>query len=1038
MRLPEFGVKHPTAVTMLFLGIFVLGVMCLVRLPIDLMPEIEPPAISVITIYPGAGATDVETKVTKYIEDNLSIVNNLDEIRSKSKENLSIVTCKFDWGVDLNEASNDIRDKLEFAKTYLPDDIEKPMVFKFNTAMMPVLMCGVKAKESYSDLYHIVDKKVVDPLKTVPGVGSVKIMGGLRRQINVYFDRDKLEAVHIPIQKVTEILARENLTLPAGSLKLGKSEYIIRVPGEFENVDEINDVVIGTHEGTLVYLKDVAKVEDGFKEQTMLTRTNGEYGLLLMVQKMTGGNTVNIAEAVKEKLNRIEKTLPSDIQIIPIIDSSEMILWTIDNLKNAVIWGGIFVIIVTLFFLRQVRTCFIIALTIPFSLIVAFIFLYSCGYTINVMSLVSLAIAAGMVVDNAIVVLDNIVRRRDMGEKIKEASVFGPSEVGLAMAAATFTTIVIFIPLMFLKGIVGIMFKQLAFTITITLLASLFIALIFTPMLSFKLLGMRFSDKKRKRNNRFYELSERWFKNVETKYKRLLGWALDHRKKALIILVATFILSLLLVPLIGTEFIPNLDSGDFGIVIDLPVGTKVEETDRVAKEIEAIFKKDVPEMINIVTFSGRSEEGYAETMGFREGSNISEIHSKLLRQTQRKRSSEDIADVIREKVSHIPGITKVDTRTGAVISDILFAGAKPISVEIIGHDIEGTNRLAAQIEEIIKNTPGTVDVMVSREAGRPELRVNIDRKRAAALGLNVAQITDTLRTHFYGNEATKFREDDDEYDIFVRLREEDRRSIPDIENIATISFTGQPIKLKNVAEIVEQIEPLEIERKGQERIVKVGARVYGRALGKVVDDIKKGLKGLEIPKGVSVTFGGEVKEQGKAFRELIMLLILGIFLVYMVMASQFESLIDPFVIMFCVPFAFVGVILAFVVTGTTLSIVSFIGVIMLMGIVVNNGIILVDYTNILRARGMELFEAIKTAGHNRLRPVLMTTITTIFGMLPLAFSRGEGHEIWRPMGIAVIGGLLVSTLITLIIVPIVYSLFEQHVKNNDVLKKVLK
>jgi HAE1 family hydrophobic/amphiphilic exporter-1 len=1031
MRLPEFGVKRPITVTMLFLGIFILGIMCLLRLPIDLMPEIEPPAISIITIYPGAGATDVETKVTKYIEDNLSIVNNLDEIRSKSKENISMVTCKFNWGTDLNEASNDIRDKLEFAKIYLPNDIEKPMIFKFNTAMMPILMCGVKAKESYPGLYHIVDKKVIDPLKTVPGVGSVKIMGGLERQINIYFDRDKLEAIHIPIQKITEILAKENLTLPAGSLKLGKIEYTIRVPGEFENVNQINDVVIGIHNGILVRLKDVARVEDSFKEQTMITRTNREYGLILMIQKMTGGNTVDITKAVKEKLKRIEKTLPGDIEIVPIIDSSELIIWTIDNLKNAVIWGSIFIILVTLFFLRQIRPCFIIALTIPFSLIVAFMFLYLFGYTINVMSLVSLAIAAGMVVDNAIVVLDNIVRHKDTGENLREASVSGASEVGLAVMTATFAIVVVFIPLMFLKGIVGIMFKQLAFSITVTLLASLFIALTFIPMLTNKLLGLDFLNNKTKRKNRFYELSEHWFKNTEMNYKKLLGWALTHRRKTLGILAVIFCLSMLLIPVIGTEFIPSLDSGELGMTIDLPVGTRVEETNRVAQEIEDICKSNIPEMTAMVSYSGRSKEGYGEIMGFREGPNILGAQIKLLRQAQRKRTSEDIAGILRKKISCIPGITKIDTRAGAFISDILFAGAKPISIEIIGHDIDKTNELAARIKAIVEKIPGTIDVMISRDAGRPELRVKIDRKKASALGLNVAQITDTLRTHFYGNEATKFRDGDDEYDIFVRLREEDRRNISDIENITIFSFIGNQIKLKNIAEITEEIEPVEIERKDQERNVRVEARIHNRALGNVVNDITQKLTTVNIPKGISVSFGGEVKEQRKAFKELIMLLILGIFLVYMVMASQFESLLDPFVIMFCVPFAFVGVIFAFAITGTTLSIVSFIGLIMLMGIVVNNGIILVDYINTLRAKGMELFQAIKTAGEHRLRPVLMTTLTTIFGMLPLAFSRGEGHEMWRPMGIAVIGGLLVSTLITLIIVPVVYSLFEQRIKNNN-------
>ncbi len=1008
MRLPEFGVKRPTTVTMLFLGIFILGVMCLVRLPVDLMPEIEPPAISVITIYPGAGATDVETKVTKYIEDNLSIVNNLDEIKSKSKENLSIVTCEFEWGTDLNEASNDIRDKLEFAKKDLPDDIKEPMIFKFNTAIMPILICGVKARESYLKLYDIIDDRVVDPLKTVPGVGSVKIMAGLERQINVYFDRERLEAFRIPIQQVVQILARENITLPAGSLKLGKAEYNIRVPGEFETPDEIGDVVISKYEDVLIYLKDIARVEDSFKEQTMISRTNREYGLLLMVQKMTGGNTVNITRAVKEKLKRIEKTLPEDIEIIPIIDSSELIVSTINNLRQSVIWGGIFVILVTLFFLRQLSSTLIIALTIPFSLIIGFIFLYLCGYTINVMSLVSLAIAVGMVVDNAVVILDNITRHRDRGEKLSEASIFAPSEVGLAVTAAAFTTIVIFVPLMFLGGIVGVMFKQLAFVISITILASLFTALTLIPMLSSRLLKSTSSSNPKPRfGKRFYKLSERWFKYVELRYKKLLGWTLGHRKRTLGIVILVFVSSLALIPMIGTEFIPEIDSGELGITVELPVGTRVEETDRVTREIEKILKENAPEIEGMTGFCGRSEEGHAETMGFKEGSNVGQMLAKLVRKGERRRSVKEIGKVIREKVSRIPGISKMDIRAGATIAQLLFAGAKPISIEIIGHSLEETNELAVRIKKIVEVTPGTVDVKISRDPGRAELRVKVDRKKASDLGLNMAQIADTLRTHFYGKEATKFREADEEYDIFVRLKEESRRVIPDIENVTITSFTGKPIKLKNIATITEELEPLEIERKEQERIVKVEAGTYGRPLGQIASDIKLELARIDIPEGISVGFGGEVKEQRKAFRDLVMLLILGIFLVYMVMASQFESLLDPFVIMFSVPFAFVGVIWFLLLTGTTLSIISFIGLIMLMGIVVNNGIVLVDYTNILRARGLNLFEAIRTAGQHRLRPVLMTSLSAIFGMMPLVLIRGEGSEIWMPLGGTVIGGLLV-------------------------------
>jgi HAE1 family hydrophobic/amphiphilic exporter-1 len=1036
MKLPELGVNRPVTTLMIFTAILILGLVSISRLAVDMLPEMEPPAISVITLYPGASAEDVETKVTKYIEDEVSIVSNLDKIRSVSKQDISIVTAEFEWGTDLNEASNDIRDKLELAKRKLPDDIEEPLIFKFNTSVMPILFFGISAGESYFRLYHIVDKQIADPLKRIPGVGAVKILGGLERQIQVRLDSNRLRAYNLSPQQISARLSAENVTLPAGSVKTGSMEYSIRVLGEFQSPEEIGEIVVGQHQGSLIYLKDVAQVEDSFKEKMVFARADRKEGLRLMIQKQSGANTVEVIRRVKQALEKIKRRLPPDISIVTQLDSSEFIERSIRNLSQTIYWGGFFVILVVFFFLRRVRSSLIIALSLPFSLIIAFIFMFAFGFTINMMSLTSLAIAIGMVVDNSIVVLENITRHLEAGERPGEAALFGTNEVGLAISASTLTTIAIFLPLVFVRGITGVMFKQLGLITSMTLLASLFTALNFTPMLCSKLLKPEMFLKREPSGNKrgFYQWSENLFAGLDKLYAGLLGGALSRRKTTLSICGGIFVLSLLLLPRIGTEFIPEEDTGDLVITIQLTPGTKMEETERVAREIEEIFLENVPEMEALYAQGGQSEEGIASTLGMKEGPNVLRIGAKLVKQKLRRRSTKEIAQVLRKRIEQIPGIVKMDVDAGNPIAGLLFGGAKPITVEIIGHSLKSTDALAAQIKKIVQETPGAVDVKISRDISKPEYRVLVDRRKASSLGVTMQAVADTLRAEFYGKKSTPYREAGEEYDVFLRLRPDERSSLADIANVSIPALDGRQIRLANIAQIVQDYGPLEIERQDQERIVKVEAGIYGRALGDVAADIKHRMAGLHIPPGITVDFGGDVEEQREAFQDLALLLALGSLLVYMVMASQFESLIDPFIIMFSIPFAFTGVALFLYLTGTTLSIMSFIGLIILVGIVVNNAIVLIDYINILRARGQDMLSAVKNAGASRLRPVLMTTITTIFGMLPLAISTGEGAEIWRPLGISVIGGLTVSTLVTLVIVPVLYSIFEQHVKTRQGLK----
>ncbi|NUM35911.1 MAG: efflux RND transporter permease subunit [Candidatus Brocadiae bacterium] len=1030
MTLPSFGVKYPVTTVMFFLAFLLLGLVSLMFLPIDLMPEIEPPAISVITSWPGSAAEDIENKVTKIIENDLSIVNNLDEIQSISQEDLSLITCKFRWSTNLDEASNEIRDRLEFCKRLLPDDAEVPIVFKFSTSLFPIAFFGVTAQESLDKLEEIMDDQMASPLKRIPGVGAVQMIAGKRRQININMDLQKLQAYSLTREQVEAALASENLTLPAGSLKIGRIEYILRIPGEYEKVKDIPNIVVKKDKDSFVYLRDIATVEDGFREAKRIVEINQRPGMLLAVQKRSGTNTVEVLNSCFRELENIKKTLPQDIQIFTLFDSADFIKNSLRNLGETIFWGALFVVLTTIFFLRQIRTSIIIAITIPFSLILAFIFMYIFQYTINVMSLASLAIAIGMVVDNAIVILENIVSHKDRGERIQEAAIFGASEVGLAVSASTLTTVVIFLPLIFVSGISGIMFRQLALIITVVLLSSLLISLTLTPMLASKILKTQ-NKTKSSWGKKFFLWSEAIFASTENAYSDFLDWTLHHRKTVIFWSVCCFLAALFLVPLIGSEFVPEEDTGDLSMEFEMPVGTRLEVTRKKAQDISRMIMQMFPKETKDIFFRvGQSEDGFGSAFGEKEGSHVGLVALKLVKQRQRKLSSKEIGRKLVLELENDIDIRKISLDTGNPMDKILLGGNKPISIEIIGHDLVETDALANQLKKIMQNTPGAMDVIISRDIGKPELKVVIDRQKASDLGLNIAHIVQTLRTYFYGKEVSRYRQGDKEYDIFLRLQDSQRTEIGDVCNSTIPLPHGEQVRLDSFASVKEGLGPIKIERKNQERMVIVGASTYQRSLGEVMSDIEKEINQIDRPAGIAIQIGGIVKIQRESFRDMSILLALGALLVYMVMASQFESLRHPFVIMFSVPFAFVGVFIFLFLTGTTLNLLSLIGMILLIGVVVNNAIVLVDYTNILRARGLSIMEAIKKAGAQRLRPVLITTFTTIFGMIPLAVSKGEGSEIWKPLGITVIGGLFVSTLITMVLVPVLYSLFNKENKKG--------
>jgi len=1028
MNLPDFSVRQPVATVMLFLALALIGGYSLTRLSVDMFPPIEPPVISILTSWPGASASDVESEITKEIENNVKSVNNLDTLTSKSLDNLSIVSCKFDWGADLDVAGNDIRDRLEFAKKVMPRDADTPVLFKFNSASAPILVLTVGAGKSWPRLYHLVKEKLSDEIRRVPGVGSTVLNGGMKRRINIYFDLAKVNGYRLSLPGINKILASENLNVPAGKIKYGSKTRFLRIPGRFRSVDEIKDTVIGNCNSRPVYLRDVAHVSDDYQEMEENGWGDGKPAIIMMIQKQSGKNTVDVIKNIRKRVARVQQELPRDVEIRYLMDTSEDIINAVNNLKVTVLSGVCFIILVTVLFLRKLKTVFIITLMIPASLVISFIFLNLWGYTINAISLMALAIASGMVVDNGIVVLENIIRHVEKGVSPAKAAVEGSAEVGLAITASTMTTVVVFVPLMFLSGLAGILFKQLGFVVVVTLMASLLTALMLTPMLSSRWISPQSEKSARGVSGKLYDFSEGWFKRLEETYARLLETVMDHRWTTILLALSIFVSSISLVPMLSTTFFPEADTGAVAVTFRMAEGTRIEETTRVVEkilgEVDSILKPG--EFRHSYAKDGEDDRGYAASLGFEQGPNVGDIRLKLVDRDKRTRSAKEVAALLRKRVEKIPGIARITVSAESAITSALMGSGKPISLEIQGADLSTNLKFAGRVEKELKRIPGLVAVNITQKDPRPEIWVDVDRKKAADLGLNIGSIALTLRNCFYGFKATEYRDGGFSFDLFTRLTARDKDKMDTLSRVPIFTPDGRKILLSTLAVIKEGSGPIEIERKNRRRIVKVEANIYGRSLGEVSGDIQKRLGAMATPPGITVSSGGDVEDQHKAFRDLGILLIMGIILVYMVMASLFGNLRDPFIIMFSVPFAFSGVLYAYYFTGTDLGIISFMGIIMLMGIVVNNAIVLLDYTHQLLKRGMELRKAVTSAGRSRLRPVLMTTMTTFFGMLPMAVTNSVGSETWNPLGLTMLGGLSVSTLVTLVLVPVVFYLFEQR------------
>jgi len=1030
MSIYNTAVNKPISTLMVFLAILVLGIFSYVQLPVDQYPKMDPPYITVMATYPGANASDIEENVTKILEDQLNSVDDLKELTSTSYDNLAVVSLEFEWEANLDEASNDVRDAVDKAMQNLPDDIDRPTIMRFNTSMMPILIYAVTAKESYPGLDKILDDKLVTRLNRVDGVASVTLAGDPERVVYVEIDPNKMDAYNLNLEQIGNTILAENKDVPSGNVKMGLSDYTFRVEGEFEESEEIKNIVLGTRNNKTIFLHDIATVRDTLKDITLEQTINRGRGGVLLVTKQTDANAVAIAKQVKKELAAAQKDLPTDINFEIIVDNSDFIVKSINNLQDSLMYALIFVVLVVFMFLGRWRATFIIALTIPISLIVAFIYLFATGESLNVISLSSLSIAIGMVVDDAIVVLENVTKHIDRGSRPREAAKYGTNEVWLSVIVTTLVTVAVFFPLTLVTGMTGILFKQLGWIVCITVCTSTVTAISLTPMLCSQLLKIQEAQKSGKFS--FYHFVTATLDRLDNWYERLVRWALRHKTFIICCMFGVFLGSCSMMKYIKTDFMPQNDQGSMSVYAKMQTGQRVEETKRVALEIDSVMRAEIPELTIVNLSYGSEEEASFASMMNSTGNNILNMRVRVKDLKERDRSVFEIADQLRGILKRFPDVLEytVSTSSNSMSSNT-------VDIEIMGHEFDMTTRLANEIANKAREIPGAEDIKISRDNDKPELRLFMNKDKLAQHALTTSEVGQALRNRIYGYRNSKFKEDGEEYDIIVRFEEKFRSSITELENILITDGKGQKVRLKELGEIREYYSPPNIERKSKQRMLKVSITpAAGVAMGEIAMQAQKVIDNMEnIPQEVSVYIGGGYEDQQESFSSLIVLLLLSLMLVYIVMAAQFESFKMPFIIMLAIPFAFTGVILALLLTNTTLSVIAALGAIMLVGIVTKNGIVLIDFINLMRERGIRLYDAVAQACRSRLRPVLMTSLTTILGMVPMALSVGEGSETWRPMGVAVIGGMVFSTIITLVIVPVVYAAMDKSGSRNK--KKAL-
>lgn len=1038
MSIYKTSINKPVTTVLIFVAVAIIGLFSLNKLPIDQFPEIEPPYITVMTTYPGASASEIETNVTKIVENSLNSVDGLKEITSSSKDNMSMVALEMEWGSNLDEVMNDIRSFVDMLKDQLPDGCGNPFIFKFSSSAMPIIQFAVTAQESYPGLDKILNDEVIPQLNRINGIGNISLSGSPERYVYVDIDQAKLDAYSIPMETIGNMISANNLNLSSGTVKMDKEQYQMQVRSEYIESSEIENIVVTTTStGKQVFVRDIAVVKDTIKDLSLDEKINSKDGVRMMITKQTGANTVKICKSVNKELEKIKQSLPSDVNIEVIYDSSVEIQNSINSLAESIFYALLFVVLVVLVFLGKWRATFIIAITIPIALIVSFIYLLVADSSLNIISLCSLTVAIGMVVDDAIVVLENITKHIERGASPREAAIYATNEVWTSVIATTLVIVVVFVPLTMLTGMAGIMFKELGWIVTIVVCTSTVVAISLTPMLCSKLLKAKkiTIDERghiveiRSKNSLYERTVVKALDKVDVVYSNILRWCLSHKKVVLLIAILLFVGSLAPVFMgkIGSDFMQKTDNGRLSVTVELQRGTRVEETMKTARHLEARFRELVPEITMISTSTGSNDNAgvgaiFSSTTNYKISMTV--VCSKKY---YRERSIFEIAEQLRKEMSTYPEIISYQCN----VAGGMGGGNSNVSVEIYGYDFDQTNIFAAEVMRVIKErVPGARDIVNSRDDDRAELKVVVDKEKCAYLGLTSATISTYVRNRVNGMACGYLKEDGDEYNIVVRLREEDRNTLSKLEDLTIPTPMGGSVKLSEVATIQEYWAPQTITRKSRQRYLSINVTPYNISLGELAAQINSAMADVRTPAGITYRLAGSYEDQQESFADMGTLALLIILLVFIVMASQFESLSKPTIIMMSVPFAISGVILALWITGTSLDMIGALGCIMLVGIVVKNGIVLVDYINLMRDRGYPLYEAIALSGKSRLRPVLMTAFTTLLGMLPMALSQGEGAEMWHPLGIVVIGGLLVSTLVTLIIVPVVYGIMSRHGERN--------
>ena len=1022
MSLQRTAVNNPVTTALVFIAVAIFGIFSLMNLSINQLPDMETNFIMVMTSYPGASAADIETNISKTLENTLNAVPDLKHLSSTSKENTSVISLEFESGIDIETATNNVRDKIDIVRNYLPDGATNPVLFKFNAEDMPIMLLSVTAKESLPALEKLIDDRITTPLARVSGVGTVSATGAPKREIQVYVDPNKLEAYNLTIEGISQTLMYENRNIPAGYIDVGSNSYNLRIQKEFTSAKEMEGVIIGTFNGAPIYLKDVAKVVDGPEERSQESYSNGIQGATITIQKQTDANAVNVIKGIKKELKNVEKTLPSDVNVSIIVDGSVDIINTINSLKDTILITFLLVMLVVFVFLGRWRATIIIIMAIPISLLASLIYLFATGNTLNIISMSALSIAIGMVVDDAIVVLENITTHIEKGEKPKEAAVHATQEVQLSVIASTLTMLAVFLPLTMIKGTTGVMFRQLGWIVSIIMIVSTCGALTLVPMMCSRMLVM--NPHQGKLHKAIFVPINKGLDAISNGYARLINWAVNHRKVVFFSMMGIFILSVVIfAPNLKNEMMPKSDSNRLSINIELPTGTGQDVTGAFAKQLAEDFMA-MPE-VQICNFSfGQADSDNAFASMRNNGTHIISFNLRIGTKTERRkaglRSSSELADEIRTKLNAMPQIKKANVSEGMGG----MGGMTTVVVEVYGYSFETTDIVANELASKFRER-GIKQVIVSRDEYIPEYQIDFDREKLALNGLNSSTAATFVSNRMNGSVTSYYREDGEEYDIRVRYAPEFRESVEDIENIKIYNNYGQAIRVGDLGTVVEALTPPQIERKDRERLVKVTAVVgTGQVLSDVVQMAEEIIDETPIPSEIVTKIAGDYEQQQEMFGDLFTLLILIIILVYIVMAAQFENLMKPFVIMFSVPFTFTGVLLGLWVTNTALGLMAFVGILILMGIVVKNGIVLIDYTTLLEERGVEVKEATVQAARSRLRPILMTTLTTVLGMVPMAIGRGEGAEMWNSLGVTVAWGLTVSTLITLVFIPALYCSLE--------------